>query len=48
MLADARSLTPKSDSWVENFMERDIDLCVITKTWLHEDQGILRDDGVDI
>ena len=46
LLTNARSLTPKVDSFIENFQERDIDLCVVTETWLHEEQGIFMDDGV--
>ena len=39
LLTNARSLAPKIDSFVENFNERDIDLCVVTETWLAEDGG---------
>ena len=48
MLSNARSLAPKIDSFIENFNERDIDLCVITETWLHDEMGILQDDGVPL
>ena len=37
MLSNACSLAPKIDSFIENFNERDIDLCVITETWFHDD-----------
>ena len=41
MLTNARSLAPKLDSFIESFNERNIDLCVITKTWLQDNMGIL-------
>ena len=48
MLTNARSLARKVDSLVENFTERNIDLCVVTKAWLHDEQGILQDNGVPL
>ena len=48
LLTNARSLAPKIDSFVENFEERNIDLCVVTETWCHDGVGLLEDDGVDL
>ena len=36
LLTNARSLAPKIDSFIENFHERDINLCIATETWLAE------------
>ena len=47
-LTNARSLAPKIDSFVENFHERDTDLCVVTEMWLTEDAGLLADGSVDL
>ena len=43
ILTNARSLAPKIDSFLENFNERDIDLAVVTETWLYEGSGLLND-----
>ena len=48
LLTNARSLAPKIDSFVENFHERDTDLCVVTETWLNEGSGLLQDGSVDL
>ena len=48
LLTNARSLAPNVDSFIENFHERDIDLCVITETWLNTESGLLEDEGVDL
>ena len=47
-MTNARSLAPKTDSFVENFTERNIDLCVVTETWLTEGAGLLSDGSVDL
>ena len=47
MLTNARSLAPKVDSFLENFTERNIDICVVTETWLHDEMGLLQDEGVN-
>ena len=46
MLTNARSLAPKLDSFIENFNERNIDLSVVTETWLQDNMGILMDGDV--
>ena len=48
LLTNARSLAPKLDSFVENFQERDIDLAVVTETWLYEGCDLLADGSVDL
>ena len=49
LLTNARSSAPKLDSFIENFQERDIDLCVVSETWLDDGQsGLLQDDGLDL
>ena len=48
LLTNARSLAPKIDSFIENFEERDVDLCVVTETWLNTASGLLEDEGVDL
>ena len=48
LLTNARSLAPKIDSLIENFSERDVDLCVVTETWLNDESGLLEDEGVDL
>ena len=46
MLTNARSLAPKLDSFIENFNERNIDLSVVTETWLQDNHGLLQDGDV--
>ena len=48
LLTNARSLAPKLESFFENFSERDVDLCVVTETWLSCGPGLLQDDSVDL
>ena len=36
--ANARSLRPKMDSLVDNFTEMDVDIAVLTETWLRDSQ----------
>ena len=48
IITNARSLAPKIDSLIENFNERDADLCVVTETWLNEESGLLADDALDL
>ena len=48
LLTNARSLPPKIDSFVENFEEHDVDLAVVTETWLYEGSELLSDGAVDL
>ena len=43
LLTNARSLAPKIDSLLNNFDAHDLDLALVTESWLHESQVLERD-----
>ena len=47
LLANARSLAPKIDSLLDYFRELDLDLGIITESWLKDGRG-LKDDEQDL
>ena len=48
LLTNFRSLAPKIDSLIENFNERDVDVAVVSETWMNSESDLLEDDGVGL